>query len=67
MTDNYYSNDNNYQFSSPEYSTTFFTDYKEVEVEECHTEYEKLCVTETNVVCVASSVTQCDLVTKADL
>ena len=38
-----------------------------MEVEECHTEYEKLCVTETNVVCVASSVTQCDLVTKADM
>ena len=38
-----------YQFSSPEYSTTFFTDYKEVEVEECHTVYDKLCVTENGI------------------
>jgi len=45
-----------------EYATSYYTDYKEVETEECHTEYEKICVTETNVVCVDSSVTKCDLV-----
>ena len=26
-----------------EYSTTWFTDYREVETEECQTEYEKVC------------------------
>jgi len=46
-----------------EYSTTWYTDYKEIETEECHTEYDKLCTTEVNVVCVDSSVTKCDLVT----
>ena len=47
---------------SLEYSTTWVTDYKEVETEECETEYSSLCVTETNVVCVDSVVTQCDTV-----
>jgi len=47
---------------SLEYSTTWLTDYKEVETEECETEYSSLCVTETNVVCVDSVVTQCDTV-----
>lgn len=45
-----------------EYATTWFTDYKEIETEECHTEYEKVCVTETNVLCVDSTVTKCDTV-----
>lgn len=47
---------------SLEYSTTWVTDYKEVETEECETEYSSLCVTETNVVCVDSVITQCDTV-----
>ena len=47
---------------SLEYSTTWVTDYKELETEECETEYSSLCVTETNVVCVDSVVTQCDTV-----
>ena len=47
---------------SLEYATTWVTDYKEVETEECETEYSSLCVTETNVVCVDSVVTQCDTV-----
>jgi len=46
-----------------EYSTTWYTDYKEIETEECHTEYDKICTKEVNVVCVDSSVTKCDLVT----
>jgi len=45
-----------------EYSTTWYTDYKELETEQCETEYESVCVTETNVVCVDSVVTQCDTV-----
>ena len=48
---------------SLEYATTWVTDYKELETEECQTEYESICVTETNVVCVDSVVTQCDTVT----
>ena len=47
---------------SLEYSVTWTTDYKELETEECKTEYSSLCVTETNVVCVDSVVTQCDTV-----
>ena len=54
--------DSNKQWLCLEYATSYYTDYKEVETEECHTEYEKICVTETNVVCVDSSVTKCDLV-----
>ena len=45
-----------------EYSTSWYTDYKELETEQCETEYESVCVTETNVVCVDSVVTQCDTV-----
>jgi len=45
-----------------EYTTTWFTEYKELETEECETEYSSLCVTENNVVCVDSVVTQCDTV-----
>ena len=47
---------------SLEYSVTWTTDYKELETEECKTEYSSLCVTETNVVCVDSVITQCDTV-----
>merc|ERR1711945_25376 len=47
-----------------EYETTFYTDYKEIETQECHTEYENICVTETNTVCVESSITKCDLITE---
>ena len=45
-----------------EYSTTWVTEYKELETEECETEYSSHCVTETNVVCVDSVVTKCDTV-----
>ena len=47
---------------SLEYTTTWLTDYKELETEECETEYKSVCVTETNVVCVDSVITQCDTV-----